>query len=88
MRLALVLLIGLNIVDAANAAQMAMGFKVGEVTQSSAIVWTRVTKDAERNWQGVKPPQKREPQQREYIPSPIKSLTAKVKPPEQRGKFA
>ena len=58
--------------EVANAAHMAMGFKVGEVTQSSAIVWTRVTRDAERNWNGVRPAQKREPQQREYVPSPIK----------------
>jgi alkaline phosphatase D len=58
--------------DAASGAQMAMGFKVGEVTQNSAIVWTRITKEAERNWNGVRPPQKREPQVREYVPSPIK----------------
>ncbi len=55
-----------------HAAHLAMGFKVGEVTQTSAIVWARVTQAAERNWEGVRPPQKREEQTREYVPSPIK----------------
>ncbi len=58
--------------DVADAAHMATGFKVGEVTQTSAIVWTRVTRDAERNWNGVKPEKKREPRQNKYEPSPIK----------------
>jgi alkaline phosphatase D len=56
----------------ASAANMAMGFKVGEVTQDSAIVWTRVTRDAERNKDGYRDPAKREPQVDEYVPSPIK----------------
>lgn len=58
--------------SSANAAEMATGFKVGEVTQTSAIVWTRITRDAERNWKGVMPEKKREPRQTEYAPSPIK----------------
>ena len=54
------------------AAQMAMGFRVGEVTQTSAIVWTRVTKNAERNWKGYRDPKKREPRVNRYVPSEIK----------------
>jgi alkaline phosphatase D len=57
---------------AVNAAHMATGFRVGEVTQESAIVWTRVTKNAERNWDGYRDPAKREPQENQYVPSPIK----------------
>ncbi len=38
----------------ARAASLAMGFRVGEVTADSAVVWTRVTKHAERNWDGVR----------------------------------
>ena len=56
----------------ANAAHMAMGFRVGEVTQNSAIVWTRITRDDERNWNGHREPKKREPRQAEYIPSTVK----------------
>jgi alkaline phosphatase D len=35
-----------------------MGFRVGEVTQTTAIVWTRITAAAEPNWQGRPPSQK------------------------------
>lgn len=49
-----------------------MGFRVGEVTQSSAIVWVRVTKNKERNWKGYREPTKRERRQREYVPSKVK----------------
>jgi alkaline phosphatase D len=38
-----------------NTIYLAMGFRVGEVTQTSAIVWTRVTAVAEPNWQGKAP---------------------------------
>ena len=55
----------------ADAAQMSMGFRVGEVTQHSAIVWTRITKDAERNWTGVRERIKRVPKKDRYVPSPI-----------------
>lgn len=51
------------------AAEMAMGFRVGEVTQNSAIVWTRITRDAERNWDGHLEPSKRDPKQDQYIAS-------------------
>lgn len=51
------------------AAEMAMGFRIGEVTQDSAIVWTRITKHAERNWDGVREAKKREPRVERYVPS-------------------
>lgn len=54
------------------AAEMAMGFRVGEVTQDSAVVWTRITKDRQRNWDGFREPNKREPRVNEYAPSKIK----------------
>lgn len=53
------------------AAEMAMGFRVGEVTQDSAIVWTRITKNAERNWNGVRESKKREPRITRYVPSKV-----------------
>lgn len=54
-----------------DAAEMAMGFRVGEVTQTSAIVWTRITRDAERNWDGYREPSKKQPKVDDYTPSPI-----------------
>jgi alkaline phosphatase D len=45
--------------EASADVHLAMGFRVGEVTQTSAVVWTRVTAAAEPNWQG-KPPKVRE----------------------------
>ena len=39
-----------------RAAELGMGFRVGEVTQDSAIVWTRVTRDADRVWDGFREP--------------------------------
>ena len=56
----------------ADAAQLGMGFRVGEVTQNSAIVWTRITKNAERNWNGFREPRKREPKQKRYVPSAVR----------------
>ena len=67
-----VLLTSLVMASAASAAEMAMGFRVGEVTHDSAIVWTRITKNAERNWDGYRDPQKRTPRVEEYTPDPIK----------------
>lgn len=55
-----------------TAAELAMGLRVGEVTQKSAIVWTRITRDAERNWDGYRAPSKRVPKANEYTPSEIK----------------
>ncbi len=34
-------------------ARQATGVKIGEVSHDSAIVWMRVTRDADRNWKGV-----------------------------------
>ena len=55
-----------------HAAEMAMGFRVGEVTQDSAIVWTRITRSKERHWDGFREPAKREPKQEKYVPSEVK----------------
>ena len=57
---------------AASAQHLGMGFRVGEVTQNSAIVWVRVTKHRERNWTGYREPTKRERRQAEYVPSKVK----------------
>ncbi len=55
-RLPVFILVVLGVVrtDVSNAAELGMGLRVGEVTQNSAVVWTRVTKTKERNWDGVK----------------------------------
>ena len=37
----------------AQETRQAMGVKVGEVTDRSAIVWIRLTENPERNWDGV-----------------------------------
>lgn len=50
---------------------LGMGLRVGEVTQNSAIVWTRITKNAERNYNGYRDPTKREPRVDEYTPLTI-----------------
>jgi len=65
------LLIGLLAGSSGRAAHLAQGFRVGEVTQSSAIVWTRVTRTAKRNQSGVREPKKRTRRQERYIPSTI-----------------
>lgn len=54
------------------AAEMAMGFRVGEATHDSAIIWTRVTRDAERNWDGYREPKKSEAKENKHTPSEIK----------------
>jgi arylsulfatase A-like enzyme/phosphodiesterase/alkaline phosphatase D-like protein len=38
---------------ASEAVHMANGIKIGEVTSSSAIIWTRLTKNPERNIEGT-----------------------------------
>ena len=55
-----------------TGAQLAMGFRVGEVQQDSAIVWTRITRDGQRNWEGYREPTKRQPKVDEYVPSKIR----------------
>lgn len=56
-------------VPAADGPHLATGVKVGEVTTDSAIVWVRLTRDAERKFPGVREPRKREPRMAEYTPS-------------------
>jgi len=41
--------------EQSKSLHLAMGFRVGEVSQSAAIVWTRVTALAEPNWNGKAP---------------------------------
>ena len=41
--------------SAATAAHFASGFQVGEVSQTEALVWARLTAEPERRWQGVVP---------------------------------
>ena len=53
------------------AAHLGMGLRVGEVTQTSAIVWTRITATAERNHEGFREPKKRQPKQKKYVPSAV-----------------
>ena len=65
------ILLGCPVLDGA-AAELAMGFRVGEVTHDSAIVWTRVTRDPQRQWDGYREPTKRVPKQSDYVPSEIK----------------
>jgi len=67
------LALGLAAPSASVAAHLAMGFRVGEVTQNSAIVWTRVTRDAQRNGKGYREPSKRQPKQNEYQPSQVEA---------------
>lgn len=55
-----------------HAAHLGMGFRVGEVTQNSAVVWTRITASRERNRTGFRDPKKQEPRIDEYVPSPVK----------------
>ncbi|MDG2222577.1 MAG: alkaline phosphatase D family protein [Rubripirellula sp.] len=54
------------------AAEMAMGLRVGEVTQTSAIIWTRITKESQRNWDGFREPDKRQKKVDAYQPSTVK----------------
>lgn len=54
-----------------RAAELAMGFRVGEVTQHSAIVWSRVTKHPTRNQNGVLSLPKRTAKIEKFTPSDI-----------------
>lgn len=58
-------------ISGTTAAELAMGFRVGEVTQNSAIVWSRVTRDAQRNWEGVPSAKDRSSKVDKYVPSGI-----------------
>ncbi len=55
----------------AAAAELAMGLRVGEVTQDSAIVWTRVTRDKQRVVTGYRDPRKQEPRAIEFTPPAV-----------------
>jgi alkaline phosphatase D len=55
----------------AEAVHLAMGLKVGEVTSTEAIVWTRVTKSSSRKSGGVKDIGKGGPKEDVYIPSEV-----------------
>ncbi|MEO1997605.1 MAG: PhoD-like phosphatase N-terminal domain-containing protein, partial [Planctomycetaceae bacterium] len=55
-----------------QAAELGMGFRVGEISQNSAIIWTRITQGTDRNANGYREPSKRSPRQKQYQPSPIK----------------
>ena len=56
---------------AAHAAHLGMGLRVGEVNQTTAIVWTRVTATRDRNQQGHRDPKKRTARVEDYVPSRI-----------------
>ena len=47
---------------------LAMGFRVGEVTQDSAVVWTRVTRYPESNWEGGGDVGRPGPRQDQFVP--------------------
>jgi alkaline phosphatase D len=58
----------------AMQSHQATGVKVGDVTSTSAIIWTRLTEDDERNWDGIErrgrpnrdgPPEEIEPRELE-----------------------
>ena len=56
----------------ARAAEMAMGFRVGEVTHDSAIVWARITRDKNRTFPGRREPTKLETRVDQYTLSDVK----------------
>ena len=47
--LAVAFLLEVGLAAEGAGVHMANGIKIGEVTQDSAIVWTRLTRNAERN---------------------------------------
>ncbi|MCA9178656.1 MAG: alkaline phosphatase D family protein [Planctomycetales bacterium] len=71
----------------AFCAELAMGLRVGEVTQTSAIVWTRVTRDKQRVWDGYREPSKRTPKSPVYTPSEIKIEQRDGATPGARGQL-
>ncbi|MDZ7332241.1 MAG: alkaline phosphatase D family protein [candidate division KSB1 bacterium] len=42
-------------IDRNDAVYFATGYKIGEVTSNSAVVWARLTASPERNWHGIVP---------------------------------
>ena len=59
---------------------LGMGFSVGEVTGTSAILWTRVTASARRNETGYREPKKRTRRIKVYVPSkrPLSSRQGEI----------
>ncbi|MED5446612.1 MAG: alkaline phosphatase D family protein [Planctomycetota bacterium] len=59
---------------------LGMGFRVGEVTGTSAILWTRVTASARRNETGHREPKKRTQRIKMYVPSkrPLSSRQGEI----------
>lgn len=59
---------------------LGMGFRVGEVTGTSAILWTRVTASAKRNETGHREPKKRTRRIKMYVPSkrPLSSRQGEI----------
>ena len=59
---------------------LGMGFRVGEVTGTSAILWTRVTASASRNETGHREPKKRTRRIKMYVPSkrPLSSRQGEI----------
>ncbi len=54
-----------------NAAHLGMGLRIGEVNQTTAIVWTRITATRDRNRDGHREPKKRTRRVTDYVRSPI-----------------
>lgn len=50
--LSLIPFVASTALSAAEPVHLGMGIKIGEVTQDSAIIWARVTRDAKRNHEG------------------------------------
>lgn len=58
-------------VEARASVHLGMGLRTGEVTQNSAIIWTRITRNKTRNINGYRDLAKREPRVDEYVPLTI-----------------
>lgn len=65
-----------RIAQAAESAgpHQAMGTRVGEVTETSAIVWTRLTKHSQRNNDGVKFAKKIDKQKPQPVTVPVEQI--------------
>ena len=64
-------LFALSISRPVEAIELGMGLRVGEVTQQSAVIWTRITRDRDRHPDGYRDPSKREPKSDELPPEPV-----------------
>lgn len=59
---------GLVLSSLAPAAELAMGFRVGEVKRDSALVWTRITRFPERRKEGFREAERIEPVSADFVP--------------------